>query len=67
VVFDPFFTTKEPGRGTGLGLSVSYAIIERLQGRMSIKNNETAGAVVEICLPLAGQVDNAISAHSVSQ
>ena len=54
VVFDPFFTTKEPGKGTGLGLSVSYAIIKGVKGSMTIDNNEPEGAVVEICLPLAG-------------
>ena len=54
VVFDPFFTTKEPGKGTGLGLSVSYAIVKGLKGGMTIENNEAEGAVVEICLPLAG-------------
>lgn len=51
--FDPFFTTKEPGRGTGLGLSVSYALLKSMGGVISLANREGGGAVVTIALPLA--------------
>ena len=51
-LFDPFFTTKEPGRGTGLGLSVSYALIEGVGGQMQIQGKEDQGATVCILLPL---------------
>ncbi len=51
-LFDPFFTTKEPGRGTGLGLSVSYALIEGVGGQMQIQGKEDEGATVCIMLPL---------------
>ncbi len=50
-VFDPFFTTKEVGEGTGLGLSVSYALIENAGGQMNIKSNKGEGTTVSITLP----------------
>lgn len=53
-VFEPFFTTKDIGKGTGLGLYVSYMIIERLGGCISIENSEGAGARFIIYLPLVG-------------
>jgi signal transduction histidine kinase len=56
-VFDPFFTTKEPGRGTGLGLSVSYAIIERMGGQMELESTRGEGAIVTIELPLCEDGD----------
>jgi two-component system, sporulation sensor kinase E len=48
---EPFYTTKE--KGTGLGLMVSYKIIENHRGRMSIKSELGQGTTVEISLPAA--------------
>jgi len=50
-VFDPFFTTKKEGEGTGLGLSVSYSIIEKNGGRMEVKSRMGEGACFSIFLP----------------
>jgi two-component system, NtrC family, sensor kinase len=50
-VFEPFFTTKPPGEGTGLGLSVSYGIIQAHQGTISVESTEDVGTTFTISLP----------------
>ncbi len=51
-IFDPFFTTKDPGKGTGLGLYISYDIVKKLGGTISVANRNSGGAVFSIVLPL---------------
>ncbi|WP_085711246.1 MULTISPECIES: ATP-binding protein [unclassified Pseudomonas] len=51
-IFEPFFTTKPVGVGTGLGLSVSYGIIENMGGHLSVRNS-AEGARFCIELPIA--------------
>lgn len=51
-IFDPFFTTKEPGHGTGLGLSLSYRIIEQSGGQLSCLSTPGNGAEFVIALPV---------------
>jgi PAS domain S-box-containing protein len=51
-VFEPFFTTKPPGEGTGLGLSVSYGIIQAHQGTIAVESTPDVGATFTIGLPL---------------
>ena len=53
-IFDPFFTTKEVGKGTGLGLTVAYAIVEEHGGRMWLVSTPGAGASFYVELPVAG-------------
>jgi len=50
-VFDPFFTTKEIGRGTGLGLYLSYGIIHQHHGVIEIDSTEGKGTTVIIKIP----------------
>jgi two-component system NtrC family sensor kinase len=51
-VFDPFFTTKTTGKGTGLGLWLSYNIIEKLGGSLGLHSKEGQGATFTIRLPI---------------
>ena len=51
-VFDPFFTTKEVGKGTGLGLFISYNIIQILGGNIDIKSQSGKGTKIHIAIPL---------------
>lgn len=51
-VFEPFFTTKPPGEGTGLGLSVSYGIIQAHDGTISVESTPEVGTTFTILLPL---------------
>lgn len=52
-LFDPFFTTKSPGKGLGLGLSISYNIVEDFGGRLRAGNREDGGAEFSIELRAA--------------
>ncbi|MFQ5596124.1 MAG: ATP-binding protein, partial [Anaerolineae bacterium] len=50
-IFDPFFTTMPMGRGTGLGLSVSYSILQMHQGAINVESDVGRGATVSVRLP----------------
>ncbi len=52
-VFDAFYTTKEAGAGMGLGLSISYNIIEDFGGAMHVENHADGGAVFTVVLKRA--------------
>ncbi len=56
-IFEPFFTTRPPGDGIGLGLSVSYSLIQQHQGTIEVKSQVDQGATFIIRLPCAEQND----------
>lgn len=73
-VFDPFFTTKEVGQGTGLGLTVAYAIVQEHSGRIWLESgkgakspNARVGTSFFIELPVSGQHLNAPPARAPQQ
>ena len=61
-VFDPFYTTKPVGRGTGLGLSAAYGVIQDHGGQITCRNKNEGGALFIIKLPITATVAQAAGA-----
>ncbi len=69
-VFDPFYTTKAVGKGSGLGLSICYGIIQEHGGTITCANGPQGGAIFRIELPAVlaffprpGQVATTVGHH----
>ncbi len=52
-IFEPFFTTKPVGKGTGIGLPISYSIIQSFGGTMSVESEQGKGTSFRIAVPLS--------------
>ncbi len=60
-IFSPFFTTKPVGHGTGLGLSVCYGIINKMNGTVTVTSDPARGTTFSIRLPISVQSDTTSS------
>ncbi len=54
-IFEPFYTTKEVGRGTGLGLSVSFSIAQKHGGHIEVKSHLGQGSTFTVFLPVLAE------------
>lgn len=52
-IFDPFFTTKQVGRGTGLGMSICYGIIKKMEGKIEVRSTVNVGTTFLVRIPLS--------------
>ena len=51
-IFDPFFTTKGVGEGTGLGLAVTYSLVQRMNGKITVDSRLGEGTLFTISIPM---------------
>jgi two-component system, NtrC family, sensor kinase len=59
-VFTPFFTTKKIGKGTGLGMAISYGIIKMHKGNIKVKSTVGKGTIFTLILPIKHNTNNPI-------
>ena len=52
-IFEPFYTTKEPGRGTGLGLSVCHQVVQAHGGEIRVESQPGRGTVFTVLIPFS--------------
>ena len=60
-IFDPFYTTKPVGSGTGLGLSLSYGIVQKHGGRIEVESQIGEGSTFRVILPKRRQEDDVVA------
>jgi len=59
-IFEPFFSTKSEGKGTGLGLAVTYGIVTRHHGRIDFESEMGRGTVFRIVIPVSETADTTV-------
>ncbi len=65
-IFEPYVTTKEIGKGSGLGLSVVYGIVQNYDGGINVESSSKTGTVFEIFLPITDQAVYVENNHVVN-
>jgi signal transduction histidine kinase len=63
-IYDPFFTTKEVGKGTGLGLAVSYGIIQEHSGEIKVESRIGEGTTFHLIFPAAQPIKKRKAANN---
>jgi signal transduction histidine kinase len=56
-IFEPFYTTKDVGKGTGLGLTVSYGFIKNLKGEIKVRSMVGRGSTFMISIPVKSKIE----------
>jgi signal transduction histidine kinase len=57
-IFDPFYTTKDVGEGTGLGLFVTYSLVQNMNGKITVKSRKGQGTCFQLEFPVGNDVNS---------
>jgi signal transduction histidine kinase len=59
-IFEPFYTTKKVGKGTGLGLTVSYGFVKKMGGEIKVRSTLEQGSIFTIVLPIKEEAEGVL-------